>query len=100
MTETFRFDETLMATAAVLFFFVLIRFSAAFRHGTRANRSLAGGGIALAVAPPVIGFAGAPLMNFPADDYQALMYGAALWVSLALAFAAFAISRARTAEGT
>lgn len=99
MTEPIRVDEILMSTAAILFFFVLVRFAVAFRGSRGGRGAVAGGGVMFAIAPPTLALAIRPALDFPPGDYQALIYGSALWITLALALAAFAMSRLRAPDG-
>ena len=85
--------ELTFGVAAVLFFYVLLRLAASLRVAARAHRRVAEGGIVFALGVPLALFVVPVLREIPARDLRAFVIGSALWVTLAMAFAAFALSR-------
>ena len=86
-------DPTLLAITTV-FGYVLLRFAAAVVTTDKRRRRHAGAGVGFAsVAPVITGFSlGAGIAE---SDLPLFALGTIIWVTLALAFSAFAISRPR-----
>ena len=78
--------------AAIVFIYVVLRLIAELRLASRRLRLRAAGAMVFTVAVPLALLP--PDWFGGSDPSAAYLYGSALWVVLALAFAAFAISRA------
>ena len=84
-------DFGLGGAVAIVFIYVVLRLLGDIRARSPRARKHAAGGVLVAL--------GVPLVLLPrtwpggAESSAAFLYGSALWIVLALAFAAFAISR-------
>jgi hypothetical protein len=85
----------IVLVALITFAYVLVRFFNAVRFIDRYERRRTGGGLAIGlVAPPLVAL---PIAQpgLADQDLRLLIIGSALWVTIAMAFAAFAVSRAQ-----
>jgi hypothetical protein len=86
--------QGLMAAATVVFGYVLLRFvSTLIRVDCGTERRYAGAGLLFAVAIPAL--ATVQVSAIPTADLPLYALGSLFWVTLALAFSAYAVSRAR-----
>jgi hypothetical protein len=88
----------IVLVALITFAYVLVRFLNAVRFVDRFERRRANGALAIGVvAPPFVAFPVARA-DISGQDLRTIVLGAALWVTIAMAFAAFAVSRAQWAR--
>jgi hypothetical protein len=81
----------IVAVAALTFGYVLLRFTRAMRAAGIRDRRLGQGGLVFALGVPLL-LVVPRTPDIPNDDLQAILLGSALWVTIAMAFAAYAIS--------
>jgi hypothetical protein len=86
-----------LGAGGLLFAYVLLRFATTIMHAGKKRRHLAQNGLILLVAAPILLFVPSPI-DIPNADLRTLLFGSALWVTLAMAFAAFALSRAKNGD--
>lgn len=87
--------QALLTAATVVFGYVLLRFVVTLlRVRCREDRRFAGAGIVFAVAVPILGTmqSGSLVTD---EDLPLYALGSVIWVTLALAFSAYAVSRSR-----
>ena len=83
----------LFGATAIVLGYVLMRFINALRHVKGRQRRYAESGVFFAVLSPAA-LLPTGVLDIPPEDVRVLLLGAATWMALALAFAAFAVSRA------
>ena len=85
--------QLLFGAASVALLYVVIRLVAAILSPRRRRGMTAYGGILVTIAAPIAAFTVPRDLGMPAEDERLFMVGSALWLTLAMAFAAFALSR-------
>jgi glucose dehydrogenase len=85
-----------LGAAALLFAYVLLSFAWTVTHVGKHRWRLAQNGLIVAIAPPSLLFA-API-DLPGANVRTLLFGSLLWVTLAMAFAAFSCSRYKSGD--
>lgn len=85
-----------LGAAALLFTYVLLRLATTVTHAGKNGWRLAENGLIFAIAVPTLLFV--PAIKIPSADVRTLLFGSMLWVTLAMAFAAFACSRFKSGD--
>ena len=85
--------QLLFGAAGVALLYVVIRLVAVILSPRRRRGMAAYGGIVVTIAAPIAAFTVPRDFGMPAEDQRLFMVGSALWLTLAMAFAAFALSR-------
>jgi hypothetical protein len=85
-----------LGAAALLFAYVLLSFAWTVTHVGKHRWRLAQNGLIVAIAPPSLLLV-API-DIPGADVRTLLFGSVLWVTLAMAVAAFSWSRFTSGE--
>ena len=88
--------QIIILATALTFAYVLVRFIHVMVFVDRGTRRFAEGSLVFTIAAPALVFLRPLAQELPQRDLQVLLLGSALWVTLALAFWAFAARRVAT----
>lgn len=88
--------QIIILATALTFGYVLVRFIHVMAFVDRGTRRFAEGSLVFTMAAPALVFLRPVAQAMPERDLEVLVLGSALWVTLALAFWAFAARRMAT----